>query len=77
MRAAGFSAPNPIPLTEIVAWMDLHCLDGAELRSECYTFVAIADATALEWYAEKNPPPKDTPPKEPRGRTPPPRRGRR
>jgi hypothetical protein len=52
-REAGFAGPQAIRLTEIAAWMDLHCLRGADVRADFYRLVVAADDAALTWIRER------------------------
>ena len=65
-RPPGFSDAHPITIDKIVAWMDLHCVEGVDMRADFYFLVAVADETVLAWNrnrrSQEQPPPE--PPKQ-------------
>jgi hypothetical protein len=52
-RQIGYASPQPIPLSEIVAWMNLHQVDGVEQRVSFARLVAVADAEAMAYFAKE------------------------
>jgi len=52
-RQLGYVTPQPIPLSEVVAWLDLHAVDGDEQRVCFSRLVACADAEAMAHFTRE------------------------
>jgi hypothetical protein len=51
-RPVGFG-PGAIPMTEIVAWLDLHQVEEMEERTEFVELIGVMDREWLTWADKK------------------------
>ena len=60
-RTFGASAPNPISLAEIWAFVSFQGIASIEERSKYLRLIQLLDKIFLEHWAEKNPAPSSSP----------------
>lgn len=64
-RTVGFNSPDPIPLTEIQAYLDLHGIVNKALRLKYLRLIRKLDSAYLEYAKENKPKPTVEKPKLP------------
>ena len=49
-RTNGFNGPNPIPMTELLAYCKMKYIDDVETREDYIYYVSALDETYIDWY---------------------------
>jgi hypothetical protein len=47
------AAPTPIPIPDILAWLTIFDIRGAEARQDYYHFISVLDSAWLKWARKK------------------------